>query len=73
MVSESQLRASRKYLEKFDSIRIRIPAGEKAPIDAHARAMGESTNTFVYRAIREAMERDNQKSSGDTNEKSEEG
>lgn len=56
--TEAQLRASKKYHEKFDDLRIRVPAGEKASIDAHAKAMGESTNTFVRRAITEAMERD---------------
>ena len=56
--TEAQLRASKKYHEKFDDLRIRVPAGEKASIDAHAKAMGESINTFVRRAITEAMERD---------------
>ena len=56
--TEAQLRASKKYHEKFDDLRIRVPAGEKEGIDAHAKSMGESTNTFVRRAITEAMQRD---------------
>ena len=59
--TEAQLRASKKYHEKFDDLRIRVPAGEKEGIDAHAKSMGESTNSFVRRAIAEAMERDSEK------------
>ena len=48
--TEAQLRASKKYHEKFDDLRIRVPAGEKASIDAHAKAMGESTNIWARRS-----------------------
>lgn len=57
--TEAQLRATKKYHEKFDNLRIRVPAGEKQIIDQHAQAMGESTNSFVRRAIEIAMELDN--------------
>ena len=56
--TEAQLRASKKYHQKFDDLRIRVPAGEKQIIDTHAEEMGESTNSFVRRAIAETMERD---------------
>ena len=56
--TQAQLRASKKYHEKFDDLRIRVPSGEKALIDTHAESMGESTNAFVRRAIAETMERD---------------
>ena len=59
--TEAQLRASKKYHEKFDDLRIRVPVGEKEIIDRHAKSMGESTNSFVRRAVAEAMERDNAK------------
>ena len=59
--TEAQLRASRKYHEKFDNVRIRVPSGEKEAIDEHAAFMGESTNTFVRRAIAETMSRDKEK------------
>ena len=65
--TEAQLRASKKYHEKFDDLRIRVPAGEKSIIDAHAEAMGESTNAFVRRAITETMERDKASACGDKN------
>lgn len=61
MASEAQLKANKKYHEKFDNIRIRVPGGEKEVIDAHASAMGESVNSFVRRAIAETMERDKER------------
>jgi uncharacterized protein (DUF1778 family) len=57
--TEAQLRASKKYHEKFDDLRIRVPAGEKHVIEEHASSLGESVNAFVRRAIIETMERDN--------------
>lgn len=48
-----------KYNAKaYDRINIAVPKGEKAIIQAHAEARGESVNRFVQRAISEAMERD---------------
>ena len=58
-VSEAQKKASIKYLEKLDEIRIRMPKGQKDVIKAHAEAHGESVNAFVGRAIEETMQRDN--------------
>lgn len=57
-VSEAQKKASIKYLEKLDEIRIRMPKGQKDVIKAHAEARGESVNAFVGRAIEETMQRD---------------
>lgn len=58
-VSESQKNASKKYLEKFDEVRIRMPKGKREQIKQHATEQGESMNAFVIRAIEETMERDN--------------
>lgn len=58
-VSEAQKKASIKYLEKLDEIRIRMPKGQKDAIKAHAEARGESVNGFINRAIDETMDRDN--------------
>lgn len=58
-VSEAQRKATNKYLEKFDEMRVRVPAGQKAVTKAHAEAQGESLNAFINRAITETMERDN--------------
>lgn len=57
-VSEAQKKASVRYLEKLDEVRIRMPKGNKAVIQAHAEACGESVNGFINRAILETMERD---------------
>lgn len=54
-VSEAQRKATDKYLEKFDEIRIRVPAGRKAEIKAYAEKLGQSMNSFVTNAIDEAM------------------
>jgi len=59
--TEAQLRASKKYHQKFDNLQIRVPAGEKELISNHAAERNESVNTFVRRAISETMKRDNQK------------
>lgn len=60
-VSAAQRKATDKYLEKFDEMRVRVPAGEKAKIKAHAEIQGESLNGFIIRAMDETMERDRRK------------
>lgn len=60
--SEAQKRASKKYLEeKLDRITVRVPKGERETIHDHAGKQGESVNEFIRRAIKETMDRDNQK------------
>lgn len=61
-VSAAQRKATDKYLEKFDEMRVRVPAGRKAVIKAHAEAQGESLNCFIIRAMDQAMERDKEDS-----------
>lgn len=57
--TDARRRASAKYLkESVEDIRIRVPKGDKAKVQEHAASMGESTNAFVVRAIKETMERD---------------
>jgi predicted HicB family RNase H-like nuclease len=56
--TEAQLKASKKYHEKFDLLQIRVPSGEKKLINDHAASGGESLNGFVRRAIAETMARD---------------
>ncbi|MCC8076400.1 MAG: antitoxin [Clostridiales bacterium] len=46
----------------YDNIMVRVAKGKKMDIQAHAQAMGESTNSFIVRAIEEAMTRDGEKS-----------
>jgi predicted HicB family RNase H-like nuclease len=56
--TDAQVRAAKKYREKFEFLQTRLPAEEKAIVTAHAETMGESLNAFVRRAISEAIERD---------------
>lgn len=58
-VSEAQRKATDKYLEKFDEMRVRVPKGRKDTVKAHAEAQGESLNAFINRAITETIDRDN--------------
>ena len=57
-VSESKLKANKKYREKFVYLQIRLTAEERSKIQAHAEVMNESVNTFVHRAIALTMEQD---------------
>lgn len=59
--TKAQLRASKKYHEKLENIQLRVPKGEKGNIAEHAKARGESTNAFIYRAVKETIARDKQK------------
>ena len=61
-VSKAQQQAVSKYMKaNYDDLKIRIPKGNRARIQEHAREQGESTNAFIYRAVNEAIERDKQK------------
>lgn len=60
--TESLDRAIKKYeSEKIDKILLRIPKGNKERIQEHAKLQGESTNAFIYRAVNETIERDEEK------------
>lgn len=44
--------------EKLDRINLTVPKGRKEIIKAHAESMGESVNSFINRAVDEAIERE---------------
>lgn len=55
-------KANYKYRdEKLDRMEIYIPKGEKEKIKEFAKKNGESLSSFVYNAVKEAMESDNEK------------
>ena len=56
--TEAQLRASKKYRQKYEYLQARVTPAEKEAVTAHAEAMGESLNAFMRRAFAETMERD---------------
>lgn len=58
VVSESQKRASKKYLSQFAELKIRVLPEQRDEIQAHAKKMEESTAAFIKRAIDETMARD---------------
>ena len=57
-ISEARRRANDKYLENQDEIKVRVPKGRKAELQAHAESRGESLNGFIVRAVDETIERD---------------
>ncbi|MCM1237368.1 MAG: hypothetical protein NC489_45460 [Ruminococcus flavefaciens] len=54
-VSAAQKKASIKYLEKLDEVRIRMEKGKKADIKAVAEAAGESMNQYIINAVDQRM------------------
>jgi len=58
-VSKAQQKAVAKYVKsKYDRFGLTMPKGNLEVIKSHAAACGESTNSFIGRAISETMERD---------------
>ena len=54
-----QIKAVKKYQDKFKFFKIAALPEEHDAIVAHAKAMGDrSTTAFILRAIRETMERE---------------
>ena len=55
--SKAQQRAVAKYMAaNYDEIKIRVPKGRKADVDAYAKAHGESINGLVNSFLRNALE-----------------
>ena len=59
--TDAQLRASKKYHDKFDDIKLRVPKGQREVLQNHAQSQGESLNSFLTRAANETMARDQAK------------
>jgi len=61
-ISDARRRANEKYNAKaYDEIKIRVPKNNKEHIKSHAKAQGESLNSFINRAIDDAIKLDNSK------------
>ncbi len=57
--TKAQQKAVNKYMSaNYDRINLTVPKGRKIEIKAYAEAHGESVNSFIGRAIDEAMKRD---------------
>lgn len=58
--SKANQKAVAKYMKaNYDDIKVRVPKGERDIIKAHAEKHdGGSVNSFIQRAIKETMQRD---------------
>ena len=56
--TEAQLRASKKYHEQFDDIKVRVPKGERKVWQEYATSCGQSVNTLIRRSVAEVMARE---------------
>ena len=64
--SKAQQRAVAKYMgANYDEIKVRVPKGRKAEIEARVQAEGNSVNGLINRLLREYL----QKSEEEWNEK----
>lgn len=58
-VSKKQQACVNRYIEKaYDRVNLTMPKGNKEIVVAHASKHGESVNSFINRAIKETMQRD---------------
>lgn len=58
--TEAEIRAQKKYMEKFCEVKVRMTAERRSTVQEHAAAMGESATAFINRAIDETMKHDNE-------------
>ena len=59
-MGKASTKAQNKYISKaYDRINLTMPKGKKDTVQTHAAQRGESVNSFINRAIDEAIERDN--------------
>ena len=59
--TDSQKRATLKYLSKFVEMRVRVSPEYHEQILQHLQDTGENISSFMRRAISETMERDRSK------------
>ena len=57
--SKAQQKAVNKYMSaNYDRVNLTMPKGKKEVIQAHAQKTGESVNSFINRAIDQALRSD---------------
>lgn len=54
-ISEARKRANKKYVDKQEEIKIRVPMGRKEKIKSFAESKGESLNGYITRLIENDM------------------
>lgn len=55
----AQAEAHKRYMKDFVEVKVRMRAEKRTTIQEHAAKMGESTTTFINRAVDETMRWDN--------------
>jgi len=56
MATQAQLKAAKKYIkEKTDEIKVRVPKGTKLKIEAFAKELGKSMNSYISNLIFDDM------------------
>ncbi len=61
-LTEARKKANEKYNAKaYDQVKLLVKKGERERLKAHASKQGESLNGFINRAIKETIDRDNEK------------
>lgn len=58
--TEAEIRAQKKYMEKFCEVKVRMTTEKRAEVQEHAASMNESATAFINRAIDETMGHDKQ-------------
>jgi predicted DNA binding CopG/RHH family protein len=51
MATKAHLEGNRRYLDKMDDIRIRVPKGKREAIRAHAQSKGLSVQSYIKKLI----------------------
>lgn len=57
MATKAHIEGNKRYLEKLDDIKVRVPKGEKAEMQTYAASIGKSLNSFIVDAVREKMKK----------------
>lgn len=52
---EQRKKSNKKYLEKFDEIKVRIPKGEKKEFQQLAKIRGKSLNSLIYELLKKEL------------------
>ena len=58
--SEAQKKATAKYCEKFEDIKLRVPKGQREEWKRFAESQGKSLNQLIGELMKNAMEVANQ-------------
>lgn len=67
-ISEARVKANKKYHDKFDDIKVRVPKGQRQVWQDYAASKEESLNSFICRAVYETIQRDGKAADATKNE-----